>query len=184
MLIRIVVALGLGALSIFGFGHAYQSLRATQTVDVQQQMLDEGRYDEALEQLEAALKFQPQHPDLWAGKGRVMLLMSRFRPAEQETLQKGSVVAYQRAIRLDPLNARRMASLIEAHIHFRNPEAALAFLPRAFQRDPHNAGLHYFKGLALQQLGRLAEARVAYQTSDRIAPKSDGARGLQSLQNN
>ncbi|MDX2005670.1 MAG: tetratricopeptide repeat protein [Meiothermus sp.] len=181
MLIRLIVSIGLGALSVFGLAHAYQSLRATQTITAQQPLLDEGRYDEALSLLEAALKLQPQNPDLWEAKGRVNMLMSSFRPARREALRADSVAAYRRAIALDPLNARRMGHLVEAHLRFDQPEAALALLRRAYRRDPNNAGLYYFEGLALQRLGRLEEARSAYQVSDRIAPRSDGARGLQSL---
>ena len=110
------------------------------------------------------------------------MLKSRFRSdLEQKQLRDESVRSYHRAIALDPLNSRRMINLIEAYIRFNDPIAALSVIPKAFKRDPNNAGLHFYKGLALQQLGRLDEARVAYQVSDRIAPNNDGARGLRSL---
>ncbi len=50
-------------------------------------------------------------------------------------------------------------------------EAALLAYEQAIQLAPREAELHYHKGQALEQLGRLAEARRSYDEARRLGYK-------------
>jgi tetratricopeptide (TPR) repeat protein len=50
------------------------------------------------------------------------------------------------------------------------PEAGLRFLDEALRRDPAAADAHEHRGLALERLGRRAEALQALETACRVDP--------------
>lgn len=159
---------GFWVLGMFGLMYSVQSFRAQVVVKQQQELLEHADYDLALEKVEQARKQMPTYPDLWASRGKVLLLMSIWR--HKPELAKEAERSYRQAVLLEPLNSQRWAEFAKTQILIDNNREALKSVARGLARDPYNAVLHFYKGKALQNLGQQAQALDAYKASQTIMP--------------
>ena len=131
-----------------------------------QALLDAGRPEEAIPQLEAALAANTR-PDR-AGFSLVRALAAAGRTAE----------AAARLERLSLPPGTDAASLLvvgNTALELHRPDLALRFLDRGIARDPRLGALHEKRGLALAVLGRPAEARPELEEARRLDPSSASA---------
>ena len=130
------------------------------------QLSQQGRFEEAIEQYEAVLARDPEHPiaHLYSG-----LTASRLGDRERAF----SLLA--RAETLAPADER--PSLFQGILlaaNRRDDEAVLAF-ERAIERAPDVASARVERARALQRLGRLDEALAGYEAALGIDPEADEA---------
>jgi tetratricopeptide (TPR) repeat protein len=118
----------------------------------------EGRPGEALVAFEQAEQVQMHNrPSLFQAQGEALLAMRRFADAEAR---------FRRVLEIDPVNADANLGLARALLMQRGrAEAALAAVSDALGLVYHQPRGHYLRGAALMRLGRLAEARAAFETA-------------------
>ena len=123
--------------------------------------LQAGRPDDAVTQLQTALRLEPEHAPAHYNLGYALVVLGR---------REDAIAAYQRAIaiRADYAAARHnLGGLLQAQ--GRLPEAAEQFR-LALESDPDNAGTHFNLGLLLQMRGDPSGAIEQYRLALEIAP--------------
>lgn len=119
---------------------------------------NEGEYDKALTELEKAADIQiHNHPSLYQTKGEILMAMGRWGDA---------ITTFQDVLELDPVNPGAQLGLCRCYLAQRGQqrqalEAATTCLGLAY----HNPRAHFLCGVALQRLGRINDARRAYETA-------------------
>ncbi len=126
---------------------------------------DLGKYDEAIEAYDEAIRLNPNYAKAWFNKGLSLDDLGKYDEAAK---------AYDEAIRLDPNNATKPwfnkgLALDELGEY---DEAVKAY-DEAIRLDPNNAAKAWFtKGLALDELGEYDEAVKAYDEAIKIDPNN------------
>lgn len=136
--------------------------------------LEAGRVDEALVQLEAVLKVDPNHAEAHTRMGIALASRGEFARAEPHLAD---------AARLVPTSepARNNLGLVMARQG--RFEDAIVEYERALRLDPNSVAAHYHLGLALEPLGRVSEAVEHFETVLRLNPGHADARArLRALQ--
>ncbi len=135
----------------------------------------EGRLDEALSAFRRALELDPRASRTHNNAGNVLRDLGRAGEAERE---------YHAALALDPRYADAHTGLGALALARNDPAAALAEFDAALALAPHEYDILVNRGIALQMLGRAAEAREAYRTviasaaAPEYAPSRAAARQL------
>ncbi len=122
----------------------------------------------ALENLQEAVRLNPNHPEARHNLGRT--LMALGRPRE-------SLGSFQEAVRLRPTFALAHASWAEALNRLGLPLDAVEHAHTALKLNPDLAEAHNAWGLALSKLGRPEEALPHFEQALRIKPGSADAQG-------
>ena len=120
-----------------------------------------GRPDDAVTQLQAALRIEPEHAPAHYNLGYALVLLGRSEEA---------IAAYERAIaiRADYAAARHnLGGLLQSQ--GRLPEAAEQFR-LALESEPDNAGTHFNLGMLLQMQGDTSGAIEQYRLALEITP--------------
>ena len=120
-----------------------------------------GRSDDAVTQLQAALRTEPEHAPAHYNLGYALVLLGRNEEA---------IAAYERAIaiRADYAAARHnLGGLLQAQ--GRLPEAAEQFR-LALESEPGNAGTYFNLGMLLQMQGDTSGAIEQYRLALEITP--------------
>lgn len=110
---------------------------------------EQGRYQEALEACEEALKLWPNFPEAWNNKGAILSELGRC----QEALE-----AYEMALSIKPEYPEAWHGRGWALSCLQRHEEALEAYDRALDLTPDYLDAQYNKGLALLKLSRLQEA--------------------------
>lgn len=128
-----------------------------------------GRYEEAVEHLRAALALDPSlylaHCCLGSSYGD----LGRHQEA---------VAAYQQAIRLEPDDANAHNNLGCAYLHVAHYQDALEACKEAIRLKPDYAKAHVNLGVAYGELGRYQEAMAAFKQAIRLKPDDAKAHRL------
>lgn len=114
--------------------------------------------EDAIVQLEAELKKQPNEPEGWRLLGKSYAALQRFGDAQ---------AAFERAVKLLPDDADLLVEAAQARL-FNNAERkldaqAMALLERARQINPGHQRAAWFIGLAQRQEGKPAEAAKTWE---------------------
>ena len=114
--------------------------------------------DDAVAQLEAELKKQPNEPEGWRLLGKSYAALQRFDDAQK---------AFERAVQLLPTDADLLVEAAQARL-FNNPERkldaqAIALLDKAVAINPDHQRALWFIGLAQRQEGKHAEAAKTWE---------------------
>ncbi|MDE2475565.1 MAG: tetratricopeptide repeat protein [Alphaproteobacteria bacterium] len=117
------------------------------------------RTDEAIGQYEKALSINPNHIDARIALGNAFHQVAQFEAA---------LAHYDKALAINPLGAR--ISLADAHQRRGHVEKALTQYGKAQAIDPGHVGAHLGRGDAFLALGKIAEARRAYEAAIALAP--------------
>jgi len=154
--------LGLSSWKVGNLGGAEQAFRRALELDathvksrinLSRVLLDAGRPDDALAELELALESD-------STRGEIHRLIGRARDARGEL--DAAVDAYRRAIVLDTTDAWAMNNLGVLLIQQGSPEEALGPLARATQLRPTSPVFQNNLGTALESAGHRSAAMVAY----------------------
>jgi tetratricopeptide (TPR) repeat protein len=157
--------------------------------------LDAGHPEQAVPEFQAALAVAPEQGEIHLALGQALLRLNR--PAEaavhleraraagafldvaglelaRARLALGEREAARAAVVATPLlpdtDAVTATALGVLAVTLQAPEAGLRFLDEALRRDPAAADAHEHRGLALERLGRRAEALQALETACRLDP--------------
>lgn len=95
---------------------------------------------------------------------------------------KTAIALFERAVQLDPTQARAHYNLGVAHRANGYLEPALAAYQQAIQRDPNYAEAYQNMGAVLFKLGRLPESRTAFQTAIQLYKANNPAEAIRLQQ--
>lgn len=118
----------------------------------------EGQYVNALSELEKAEQIQTHNiPALLQTRGEILMAMSQW---------VGAINVFHEILELDPVNPVAQLSLCRCYLSQRDKsqqalDAATTCLGLAY----HNPRAHFLCGVSLQRLGRVQEARDAFETA-------------------
>jgi tetratricopeptide (TPR) repeat protein len=133
-----------------------------------QMQLDLGRLEEARTLADQALDLTPQSPDAWVLRGRVELT---------ENHPERALADFHRALEFAPKDRDILLRTAETYRQANRPQRALSTLISL--RETYAPGeepqqVYYLEGLALQALGRPADAGAAYELAlERGPPSAD-----------
>ncbi len=113
----------------------------------------QGKYDEAIESLDAALKLDPNFIDAWVTKSAILGLQGKYLEC---------IEACDKAIKLDPKNIFAWCNKGEALKDCCRYVEALEVLDKAIELDSNDSDAWQYKGESLKSLGRNPEAEVAF----------------------
>ncbi|MBB6097836.1 tetratricopeptide (TPR) repeat protein [Deinobacterium chartae] len=163
----------------FPVQHSLQDLRADPLEARAQAALETADFDGARQALRAAVQADPRDASLEVQLGRLARTAWIFlgdAGGKQE-----ADAAFERAAQLSPHWTTPPYEHALMYAGSRQPEQALAYLDRALELDPNNAGFWLERGRILEALGRTADARAAYQRSQEIYPNPDAQAALNRL---
>ena len=122
-----------------------------------------GRHELAIEEFLAAKGLEPDNVEVLAYLAAACGALGRFGAADREI---------EKAIRLDPVNVQARAS--EAILKFRKGlyAAAEAQLKEICERNPGHGPAHFYRGEALNRLGRVDEALEALERTIQLQPRN------------
>lgn len=131
---------------------------------------DHGNHAKAIELFDRALASEPSHAGAMAFKARCLIARPE-RDRGVEVAETAAQLAPKDALTLDTLGV----VFSRAGLH----ERAVAFYEAAVDADPGQANYHYNLGAALQFVGRMDEARSAYEACLKLKP--DDTRALSAI---
>lgn len=134
-------------------------------------LLAQGKAEQALERMDAAIAEQPEHARFHYVRGNALSYLERNDDAR---------AAFERAIELDETDALPHAALgnlvgLRVESTRADKEAAIEHYQRALHLDPELGPAHLSLGVVLLDLGRFQEAIEALENADRLAGNVDTA---------
>jgi Flp pilus assembly protein TadD len=129
--------------------------------------LEMGDTEGCLRAAEAALELDPEYPEVYQVIGRAHLSAGQLDEA---------IIRFRQAVHLDPYHGYALNNLGLAYLQTGQDTLAAEVLAQAAYVLPHVGYVHNNLGLAYERLGRLEEARMAYDTATRLSPKDSKAR--------
>lgn len=122
-----------------------------------------GKSDKAIEILEKAKnERRGNNPELWYKIGVYSYALGEFQKAKE---------AYENAITIEPDKAKYHAALAENLIELKEYEEAAESALTSIELVKYYSKAHYTLGRALENLGDLENAKLAYETASRLTPK-------------
>ena len=116
-------------------------------------LLEEGRYAESIVQFQKALELDPSIDNAYFNLGAAY---------EKSGALEAALESYGRELAVDPADDEVSYRQGRVSCKLERYADALRFLDAALVQQ-ETAGVHYYRGLALEGLGRLADAAKAYQ---------------------
>ncbi|MDX1432936.1 MAG: tetratricopeptide repeat protein [Gammaproteobacteria bacterium] len=130
----------------------------------------QGRYDEALEHLDTAIRLHPGHPGPRYNLANALLAMGRLPEAVRH---------YQQVLEIDPTHAKAHNNLAIAYQQAGELERAAEHFRAQLEVSPDDARAHANLGLALLALGRLDEAEASFDEA--LARDPESVQALEGL---
>jgi tetratricopeptide (TPR) repeat protein len=122
-------------------------------IDEGDALSDQGRYEEALQAYEEAIKNNPNDAGAWNNKGVALNNLIRYDEA---------LLAYENAIKIDPQYAEAWNNKGIVLCMQGKYNEAMPFIEKSLELNPRLAEAWYAKGLALHYVGRSDEAEAAF----------------------
>ncbi|GAC1357419.1 MAG: hypothetical protein NVSMB38_39760 [Ktedonobacteraceae bacterium] len=132
-----------------------------QLVDDGNFMFNTGRYIEALNAFDRAIRLDPTYADAYEGRGSVLYQLERYAEA---------LASYEQAIQLDAQYAQAYLGQGNVLYYLKRYDEALACQELALQFDPALTDAQLSKANVLYYMGRFAEALTAYEEVARCDP--------------
>ena len=165
-------------------------------IDEAQQLVKNGRQEDALVIYERTLRLEPEYVPALYGKGATLFLLKRYEESvtaydraiqasahpdaryhygKASALRKleryeESLAAYDEAIRLNPRRARVYKEKGELLLELERYAEALPVYEQLNKRDPENAAYYVQTGDILLELKRYIEALVVYEKAIQLDP--------------
>lgn len=124
-------------------------------------LIDEGRYQEALQHLQRAEKADAERPGLFLQIGEAYLRLRHWTHAEH---------AYRKTLTLDPLNAHAHLGLARSLLPRRDSQQAAIEALETVRLVYHYPFAHYYLGLALLRLREFDRAEEALRVAVSLNP--------------
>lgn len=124
------------------------------------QLMDQQKFNKALIAFNDALKKDPDHPTLLSQRGVLYLHMNQKKKCFDDLLF---------ALKLEPNNSYRYASLAYARDFFGDLEGAIREYEKAVEIDPEDAIAHNNLGLLLEKKGYQSKAQERFERADKLA---------------
>lgn len=124
------------------------------------QLMDQQKLDSALIAFNDALKQDPDHPVLLSQRGVLYLHMNQKKKCFDDLLL---------ALKLEPDNSYRYASLAYARDFFGDLDGAIREYEKAVEIDPKDAIAHNNLGLLLEKKGYKTKAQARFERADKLA---------------
>ncbi|MDT0559040.1 alkaline phosphatase family protein [Ichthyenterobacterium sp. W332] len=122
-----------------------------------------GKSEKAIEVLEKAKsERRGNNPEIWYKIGLCNYSLGKFDDAQ---------MAYERAVEIEPDKAKYHAALAENLIELKEYEEAAESALTSIELVKYYSKAHYVLGRALDKLGDLENAKIAYETASRLTPK-------------
>jgi tetratricopeptide (TPR) repeat protein len=137
-----------------------------------------GRYEPAaLAYRAASSMYPPAHAvgasEALSNEGTMLFHLGRHAAA---------VALWEEAVALDPTDTLTQLNLGMQYLNSSDIGAAQSKVEQVIEQEPHNARAYNLRGVILQRLGRLEQARGAYAVALELDPQSpDAARNLDAL---
>jgi tetratricopeptide (TPR) repeat protein len=139
--------------------------------------LHKSNFDEAEEQLQEAMKLEPNNAELWPMLGHCL---SRQHKTEE------ALNAFQRAVEIDPNDPNNLYNLADACLGIGQPDKAVNPLLRAVQLQHDFSHAHYDLSLAYLTMKKYKESEMAARAALRDDPSMEFQRsnlGLGATEN-
>jgi len=120
----------------------------------------------AIEQFRAAVKANPQEPDVHFGLGYLLWTQRQYVEAIPE---------FQAELANNPTHVQSMIYLADAHMQLNHPEAAQPLLESALRLDPKRELAHLDLGILLSEAGHPDDALREMKEAVRLAPEDVNA---------
>ena len=125
-------------------------------------LLGKGDVDGALSLLKIAVEKKPS-PEIWFQIGKIYRRTSQYQKARE---------AFEMAIKFEPDRAKYHRALAEVLVRLGEYEEAAETALTSIELVKYFPGAHYTLGEALEKLGDLENAKLAYETANRLKPKA------------
>lgn len=126
------------------------------------QLLEEGKYDQAIEHYDKVLTYSPNFFDAWYGKGLAIKLGGD---------KKGSLACFDEVLKLMPDHVPSLNARGNTYIQLGRYQEAFKDLQKAIDIDDQYFPAHYNLGTAWLFTGEFKKALIHYQFAVRINPK-------------
>jgi Flp pilus assembly protein TadD len=123
-----------------------------------------GRHEEAAAEFSTYLKRRPDDPEGYNGAG-----LNALEAGDDA----GARAHFEKALTLDAKSIPALVGLADLALRRRESVAALALLDRVVRIAPYEADIQYRRSQALQQLGRVDEARTASRAFEQLRRDSE-----------
>ncbi|WP_432412876.1 alkaline phosphatase family protein [Rasiella sp. SM2506] len=120
------------------------------------------QYKKALKVLEKALERRP-NAEIYYRIGNLQLLLQNNKEAE---------ASFEKAIDIEPDKAKFHKGIAEALFELKDYEGAAEHAFTSIELVKYYPGAHYVLGRALEKLGDLENAKVAFENAKRLQPKT------------
>lgn len=121
-----------------------------------------GHTQEALDILEKIVKTK-YNPEIWFKIGVLRYRLANYNEA---------IVAFDNAIKIEPDKAKYHRGLAESYLEIGEYEEAVESSFTSIELVKYFPGAHYVLGQALEKLGDLKNAALAFETSAKLQPKT------------
>lgn len=126
------------------------------------------RLQQALESYSSAIALQPRHVDALNNRGNVWLQLRRVDRAETD---------YRNALALAPTYGPTLRNLGAMHAQLGQHALATEYLESAISVSAGDSIAHAMRGESLRELGRIGEARLAFDRALAINPNIENMMG-------
>ncbi len=130
------------------------------------QLIKQGRFEEALDVLEAIISGHGAEIELLDMQGMCFFRLERYEQA---------AACYAQEAELDPKNATPLTNLGAVYNRMKRPAEALEALRKAIHRDKRKVDAYYNMGIAHRQAGDYSLAISAYKEAIKINPQFEQA---------
>ena len=125
-----------------------------------QELMDEQKYDRALEAFNKALELNPNDPNILSHRGVLFLHLKQKRKCFDDL---------ELSLNLDKDYAYRYAALAYAKEFFGDLDGAIALYETAVEMEPDDAIAHNNLGLLREKKGYQQKAQKSFEKADRLA---------------
>lgn len=137
-------------------------LKLTTTVTESKILIGKRKYKKAITLLTEAIQTKP-NPEVYYQKGRAHVKLQEFHLAEE---------SFTEALKLEADNARYHQAIAAVYIQLGEYEEAAEHALTAIELIKYFPDAHYTLGEALQKLGDLENAKIAFETAAKLKPRT------------
>lgn len=125
-------------------------------------LLGKGFPEKALKVYRAIISLKP-NPEVWYKIGEIEYLLIRFEEAK---------IAFENAIELESDRAKYHRALAECYVELGEYEEAVEYAFTSIELVKFYPAAHFVLGRALEKMGDLENAKLAYETAERLQPQN------------